>query len=300
MSSDSESQQSNVKESNSANKLEYNVVIFGESGAGKSALINLIYDDIVVKSSDCVLGCTMDNAKVTGSIKGYPDLTINLYDTAGLSESTDGNVPTSTAFVQLIKLAYAIPNGINLLICCHSNPRISTEQFKANYRIFIENLCEHRIPCLFVRTNCDHDNPPNKWWIENCDDIKNKLKYKFIDGVCVSTIKSSPTNPNVVLNQYLISRINVIRAITTHALRAPISIDSWKRKVMIMVRSSYNKLIRYVAWLGFQEVSLRPELEEMFLKLQFTPEDAKQEAAKLLLELNEKDLMAPYQEIKTS
>ena len=38
----------------------------------------------------------------------------------GLSESAQGSVPTARAFVELIKLAYAVPEGINLLICCHS------------------------------------------------------------------------------------------------------------------------------------------------------------------------------------
>jgi hypothetical protein len=256
-----------------------------------------MYDKIVVKSSSQAVGCTMKNAKVSGTLQDRSHLSFNLYDTIGLSESTDGTVPTATAFVQLIKLAYAIPNGINLLICCAEKGRLSGDRFKANYRIFKEELCENRIPCLLVVTKCDGDEPIDDWWRENKDIVRNQLKFDFIDGVCVSTIKTKKKAPENILEDYKISRRSLIEAIIKYALHKPISIDSWSRKVIVAARAFYNSFTKWLSWLGLQETSLRPELEQMFIGLNYSPEKAKKETRKLLQELSEEELLAPYHKI---
>jgi hypothetical protein len=89
----------------------------------------------------------------------------------------------------------------------------------------------------------------------------------------------------------------LIEAIGEYALDTPVIIDSWKRNVMNYILSWYNVLIRRLSWLSFQEQPLRPELEAMFKEFKYIPAEAKRETEKLLKELDEKDLIAPYQEI---
>ena len=276
---------------------ELNIIVFGESGVGKSALINQVYDRPVVKSSSQAIGCTVENIKVSGTIQDRPDLSFNIYDTVGLSESADGSIPTVTAFIQLIKLAYAVPNGINLLICCAEKGRLSSERFKANYRILKEELCENRIPCLLVITKCDGDDPIDDWWFENEATVRNKLRFDFVDGVCVSTVKTKKKDPNRILEDYKVSRQNLVAAIVKHALTKPTSIDSWSRKVIVAARSFYNGFAKWLSWLRLQQAPLRPELVQMFIELSYSQDAAYEEAEKLLSELSQEDLLAPYHEV---
>ena len=276
---------------------ELNIIVFGESGVGKSALINQVYDRSVVKSSSQAIGCTVENTKVSGTIQDRPDLLFNIYDTVGLSESADGSIPTVTAFIQLIKLAYAVPNGINLLICCAEKGRLSSERFKANYRILKEELCENRIPCLLVITKCDGDDPIDDWWFDNEATVRNKLKFDFVDGVCVSTVKTKKKDPDQILEDYKVSRQNLVAAIVKHALTKPTSIDSWSRKVIVAARSFYNGFAKWLSWLRLQQAPLRPELVQMFIELSYSQDAAYEEAEKLLGELSQEDLLAPYHEV---
>jgi predicted GTPase len=299
MSSDSESDYTDVEDDQSSNKRVINVILIGESGVGKSALINQVHDANVVESNDRAAGCTMESTKVSGLIKDHPDLELHLYDTAGLSESADGSVPTTKAFVQLIKLCYAIPGGIHLLIFCHKKGRIATKQFKTNYRIFYEELCEKNIPSLLVITDCDNDEPLSQWWDNNKDCVQNQLHFTFADAVCVSTLRNKRNNSDEVFEAYEISRRNLIQAIRNYASSRPIKIDSWKRKFMVYMRTAFNVLAQWLHWLGFQQTSLRPELEKMFRELEFSPEDAKIETQKLLKELENPDLMGPYKIVNT-
>jgi predicted GTPase len=304
MSSGSESDNSDIKENMSSDseikgaqpskKRVIHAILIGESGVGKSAMINQVHNANVVESNDKPMGCTLESTKVSGPIEDHPDLELHLYDTAGLSESADGSVPTTKAFVQLIKLCYAIPGGIHLLIFCHKKGRIATKQFKTNYRIFYEELCEQHIPALLVITDCDDEQPTNRWWDENKSEIRGKLEFVFKDGVCVSTIKNRRDEPNKILKAYTESRSNLIEAIKTHASNKPVGIDSWKRKFMVYMRTVFNLLADWLSWLGFQRKSLRPELEQMFQELDFSPEEAETETNKLLTELANPDLMGPY------
>ncbi|CAF3801303.1 unnamed protein product [Rotaria socialis] len=286
MASNSEYCSSDSDDDETEKQRELNVIIFGESGVGKSALINQIFDKNVVEASNSAVGCTIISAKVSETLKEYPHLKFNVYDTAGLSESG------GDAFVQIVKLAYSIPNGINLLICCAEKGRLAGERFKANYRIFIEELCEKRMPCLLVVTKCDNDHPLNKWWNDNEDIIRNQLRFEFIDCVCVSTLKTTRRIPNDTLEDYIESRSNLVQAILKCSLSEPMPMDSWKRTARSYAQSFFSRTREL---LSFEESSLWPELERMFIELGYSPDNAKSEAKQFLKDLQEPNLMVPYE-----
>ncbi|CAF1245604.1 unnamed protein product [Rotaria magnacalcarata] len=292
MASSSEHYSSDSDNEETGKQRELNIIIFGESGVGKSSLINQFFDKIVVEANNRAVGCTTESTKVSGILEEYPHVRFNIYDTPGLSESGDGSVPTAEAFVQLVRLAYSIPNGIHLLISCAEKGRLTGERFKANYRMFIEELCEKRMPCLLVITKCDSDHPLDSWWNENKDLVRNQLKFEFIDCACVSTLKTNRRKPNDILEDYTESRRNLIQAIKQHSLSEPMPMDSWKRTALMYARSFYNNVLK---WLGFEQISLRPELIKMLIELGYSPEYAKREAAELLNGLKEQTLILPYQ-----
>ncbi|CAF4985401.1 unnamed protein product [Rotaria magnacalcarata] len=65
--------------------------------------------------------------------------------------------------------------------------------------------------------------------------------------------------------------------------------DSWKRTARSYAQSFFNRTRQL---LGFEENSLRPELEIMFIELGYSPENAKSKAEQFLKDLQEPDLMA--------
>ena len=131
-------------------------------------------------------------------------------------------------------------------------------------------------------TKCEGDDPIDEWWLENKSLIREQLEFDFIDGVCVSTIRSKRSTPNVVLEEYSTSRRNLIEVILRTALREPILIDSWSRKVCVTARDFYNTVTDWVSWVGLQKLTLRPELKSMFQSLNFTEEQAEEETQKLM------------------
>lgn len=78
-----------------------NVIIFGETGGGKSSLVNLIAGHNIAPVSSRSEGCTTDY-KV--DIEATP---FNLHDTAGLEEALGGTVVKYNAISQLYQLQKA-------------------------------------------------------------------------------------------------------------------------------------------------------------------------------------------------
>ncbi|KAF9222657.1 hypothetical protein BS17DRAFT_175542 [Gyrodon lividus] len=77
-----------------------NVVIFGESGVGKSSLINMIAGHEVAKTSSSGMGCTFQSSRYRMPITGEM---FHVWDTAGLDEGIYGRVPAEMAERYLAK-----------------------------------------------------------------------------------------------------------------------------------------------------------------------------------------------------
>jgi small GTP-binding protein len=71
-----------------------NVVIFGDSGVGKSSLINMLTGGEAVKTSSSAIGCTFQSSRRDLAIDGQK---FNIWDTAGLDEGTYGRVLAEVA-----------------------------------------------------------------------------------------------------------------------------------------------------------------------------------------------------------
>ncbi|KAG2337299.1 hypothetical protein BDR05DRAFT_1063344 [Suillus weaverae] len=99
-----------------------NVVIFDETGVGKSSIINTIAQKELTKTSNDAPGCTFSSECYPGEISSQRFV---LLDTAGLNEGNEGMVPAAKAEKQLKSLLRELmsseSNGIGLLVyCVHS------------------------------------------------------------------------------------------------------------------------------------------------------------------------------------
>ena len=149
-----------------------NVILFGETGVGKSSVINLIAGRRLAETSTEVDGCTMNSKNYQFTIDPRQ---INIWDTVGLNEPQMG----VNGFYEAIVKAYALicklneAGGVDLLLFCIRGNRI-TATTQSNYRLFYEVLCNKQVPIALVITHLERERRMEDWWERNEASI---LKY---------------------------------------------------------------------------------------------------------------------------
>ena len=143
-----------------------NVILFGETGVGKSSVINLMAGAEVASTSTNLEGCTLEATEYSFTLPGGPSLRI--YDTVGLNEPEMGVNTFFGAIEKAHKLITSLHNagGIDLLIFCIRGNRI-TGTMQRNYRLFSEFLCEGKVPLAFVVTHLEYEEVMENWWQRN-------------------------------------------------------------------------------------------------------------------------------------
>ncbi|TFK19612.1 hypothetical protein FA15DRAFT_659736 [Coprinopsis marcescibilis] len=89
-----------------------NIVIFGESGVGKSSVINLILGQPEAGISSAAKGYTLHAKPYLTNVFGH---SLTLWDTAGLNEGDKGTVPDIKAVANLYNLLKNLEGGVSLL-----------------------------------------------------------------------------------------------------------------------------------------------------------------------------------------
>ena len=123
-----------------------NVVLFGEMGAGKSSIVNLILglDHDVARTSSGASSCTLDARPYDVTIQRRD---FRIFDTVGLNESQSLRDPDRLIYI--INKAYRLvrylldTRGINLLVFCVRGGRV-TAQMQQNYLLFYDFLCHRK------------------------------------------------------------------------------------------------------------------------------------------------------------
>lgn len=169
----------------------YNIVIFGETGAGKSSLVNLITGQSVAKVSPDVTECTthIDNHTYTRGSVEY-----NLWDTPGLKEprsKLDDQAPAMTEVYKLMRLLRD-RGGANLLVHCISGikdvqtPSVPPSALQSHYRLF-HDIFFANVPIVIVITHLDSRQRREEWWARNEETLR-RLKLSFADHACVTAL----------------------------------------------------------------------------------------------------------------
>ena len=141
-----------------------NVIIFGETGAGKSSVINMLEGDKQASVSDKATGVTFSNIRYEKTIRGS---IYSVFDTVGLNEGALGTVSPRTAIEQLYKLMLQLSDGVHLLVYVMRAPRI-TSVAEQNYTMFFDIFCDQKVPIVALITGLeDRDDDMDGWWTEN-------------------------------------------------------------------------------------------------------------------------------------
>lgn len=217
-----------------------NIIVFGETGAGKSALINLIAGDGTAESNSSAKGVTIKSTTHYANIDGT---TVTLHDTAGLDEWHGGSVSAKDAITGLYQLICKLDDGVSLLVYCIRGPRIRASH-KNNYQMFYEAICQRKVPIVVVVTGLENETPTMESWWEINGSTFAKYGMKFQGHVCACGTKGKDNNS---LAEYNESGAKLKTLVVGAHMRHPWKIDrmNWVEQA---VRSTWNFFAKGFSW----------------------------------------------------
>ncbi|KAG1719357.1 P-loop containing nucleoside triphosphate hydrolase protein [Suillus lakei] len=197
-----------------------NVVILGESGVGKSSLINLIIGRDVAETSPDALATTVDTAPYDVTIRGQ---NFRLWDTVGLNEGSEGRVPAAAAANKLTQFLGDLSkgDGVHLLVNCVRGTRI-TRAMRTNYQTFISAIGHSKVPIVIVATCLEDFHPvTTEWWNQSKDQLA-KYGMRFSGYACVTTLPGEDAATRSLRQRRAQSYEDVRKLILDHCSQIPL------------------------------------------------------------------------------
>jgi len=165
-----------------------NIIIFGQTGTGKSSVVNLIAGTDIAKTSNEMKRCTLHWTVYPIAFDGY---SFKVFDTVGMEDHQLDLEEYLSAFENTYKLITKLQNegGIHLLLFCMKAGRF-TSSTRNNYRLFYESICEKQVPIVLVITGLEGEDNMDNWW------TKSKPGFDeygvVVDGhACITAIRGS-------------------------------------------------------------------------------------------------------------
>ncbi|KAH7888530.1 hypothetical protein F5I97DRAFT_1853337 [Phlebopus sp. FC_14] len=195
-----------------------NVIIFGETGAGKSSVINLLAGKEVAKVANTARGCTFQYTSYPIDICGSE---YSVYDTSGLNEGDPHTINRTQAISQMYRLLISLKN----------------------WRLFHEVICAKEVPIVIVVTGLEDEECMDNWWFQNRDKF---FAYGMTpeDYACITATKGKLKNGRHMFEEeYAESRDKVQRIIMTCALEKPWVVPKMQWLVETSVRCQRIKIV---------------------------------------------------------
>jgi len=254
-----------------------NVIIFGETGAGKSSLVNLIAGRDVAEMSSRATGCTF---KSTCFPVNIGEKKFHLHDTAGLDEGQGGRVAKHDAIVQCYELLRKLDTGVNLLIFCMRAPRIK-ESCAQNWKLFRDIICQREIPVILVVTGLENEEKSmDEWYPRNEQDFRNyEIFPTRVAGVTAIRGKKNRSGDYLFGPEYEESETKLRKMIEAVYLPTPWRVPrtEWVQKI---IESSYTSGKRPKEIIETR-VAFGKATEELMRRCQMPREEAEELARKL-------------------
>ncbi|KAG2745056.1 P-loop containing nucleoside triphosphate hydrolase protein, partial [Suillus brevipes Sb2] len=159
------------------------IVLFGDTGAGKSSLINLIAGKEVACTSPDTQRCTMhwQEYKIE-----FGDTSYTVFDTVGL----EAPEPGMKEYIEFVDSAYRLikrldkQGGIDLLLFCVRAGRV-TATLQNNYRLFHDFLGDKKVPIVLAITNLEREKRMEDWWERN-EGVFDSYRIKVAGHACIT------------------------------------------------------------------------------------------------------------------
>lgn len=166
-----------------------NVIVFGETGAGKSSVVNML--DGTEGSKQAPVASTAVGVSTTSICyeRKIREKTFNIFDTAGLNEGKGGTVSPRAAIEMLQKLIAHLDSGLNLLTFVMRAPRI-TRTAQQIYRMFYEVVCDKRARIVIVITGLEFEEDRDRWFERNKAAFSSQ-GMTFDDHACITAVPAA-------------------------------------------------------------------------------------------------------------
>ncbi|KAG1812622.1 P-loop containing nucleoside triphosphate hydrolase protein [Suillus subaureus] len=187
------------------------IVVFGDTGAGKSSLINLMAGKEVANTSPDTKRCTMQWKEYTVSFGGE---LYKAFDTSGLDDPQLG----IKEYLESVENAHRLikeldrRGGIDLLLFCVRAGRV-TATLQGNYRLFHEFLCEKKVPIILAITNLEREQRMEDWWVRNHSTFK-KYQIQVAGHACITAANRLDARHRVLYEESRITIRNLVEEFT--------------------------------------------------------------------------------------
>ncbi|KAF8441409.1 hypothetical protein L210DRAFT_979236 [Boletus edulis BED1] len=186
----------------------HNVIVFGESGVGKSSFVNLVVGSQVAKISSDANACTTRTKSYDVFIHGKK---YKLWDTAGLDGGTFGLL---RAAISERNLKTFVRNLLrkkepSLLIYYVRGSR-ATRALVRHYQSIRSVTRDNPVPMVIVATGLENSRGDmENWWHRNAAELSNH-GMEFVDHACITSIDDDPRDLTLVRTRRTCSQ-NAVR-----------------------------------------------------------------------------------------
>jgi len=241
-----------------------NIVLAGETGAGKSSIINMIAGTTFAQTSSGAAGCTLQSDSY---ILPMHDRNYRFFDTVGLDEGEKGTVERTAVIANLYKFISGLEDGINLLIFCMRGPRIKNTTHQ-NWKLFHDIICNKKIPTLLVVTGLENEENMNKWWWNNRRIFEDQGIYPD-DTACITAIRGRTLKDgrHAFDDQYEESQSKILNMVLNRVLLRPqrVAKIDWFYKVL-------SSLCAFFGWPMVRDAKV---IRDIATLCSFSPEETR-------------------------
>jgi len=229
-----------------------NIVLFGETGSGKSSIINMIADEPLARAGSAANGCTFQHEFHNPIVHGRH---VTLVDTAGLNEGdgSHGMVDHATAVAEFYKLMKKLDGEIDLLMLCMRGPRITTSAHM-NWKVFYEIICKKKVPIVLIVTHLENEaDGMDAWWTNNQGEFERQGLHPDATA-CITAIRGrqSENGTHIFEEQYKESQAKVRNIIDEQLELHPRRPD----KKPTVIYAIIQRLLSFVG-IGTREADIR-------------------------------------------
>ena len=220
------------------------VLVFGATGSGKTSLCNVLTGRTRPTDNDARGVTSRSHSYAPFEAQGHR---IELIDTVGLHESTEGTVPADKAIIELVELLEKARDGFSLLIHVTRATRI-TKEHEDDYAFFVKKMTQGRIPVILAVAGCENEQPMGAW-VERNHQAFSSYRYRELIPCCFAS--GGPLEGHFVpLREE--SRDALIKSIVLNALREP------EKLYGEGTGSSFNEALSRI-WNEFVEIAGLPQ-----------------------------------------